>query len=348
MKNILSIFILLAAPAAWAASAREGMGAAMGAAELRDASLRLVEIEAFADEAGDIPCGRRSFSNTWKYKFYSRDAGWAVVNACGGTVLNYAGHKPYNTAKEPVISLPDSFIDSTAAAEKIYGAGADAKKRDSLMRFAYYPEAADRPAGFYWRITRKRKTVYVDTEGEKTWGDAPVAAAPKGSSGGKGKYVKGRDPAAKYYNVAVTEVRKKYAGAQLRMIEAIADRTGSAKCVDEMDGWWFIFYVPGMNTFASLTGCMNKTMHHGVDFEGRNAVGPLEEIPALFKDSDWAVSRIPKSACSGLSSMTMRLKNYRHGKCPVAGCGFVWVITCGSTEHFVDARAGDYLGAAEK
>jgi hypothetical protein len=323
------------------------MGAAMGAAELRDASFRLVEIEAFADEAGDIPCGKRSFANTWKYKFYSRGAGWAVVNACGGAVLNYAGHRPYDTSKEPVMELPRSFADSPAAAEKVYGPAAGSRKRDSLMRFAHYKGDGDRPDGFYWKVSRGKKSVFVSADGEKKWGDAPLASAP-GASGAKGKFVKARDPAAKYYKVAVTEVGKKYPGAQLRMIEAITDRSGSAKCIDEQDGWWFIFYAPQMKTYASLTGCNNKTMHRGVDYEGRNALSGLAEIPADFKDSDAAAAAIPRKACEGLRSSTMRLRNYRHGECPVAGSGFVWAVTCGSTEYFVDARTGGYLGSVEK
>ncbi|MDQ7772922.1 MAG: hypothetical protein RDU13_05295 [Elusimicrobiales bacterium] len=348
MRNILLAFMMLSAPAAWAASAREGMGAAMGAAELRDASFRLVEIEAFADEAGDISCAKRSFANTWKYKFYSRGAGWAVVSACGGTVLNYAGHRPYDTGREPVMELPGSFADSPAAAEKVHGSGAASKKRDSLMNFAYHKGDGDRPDGFYWKVTRGRKSVFVSADGDKKWGESPVASATAGASGPKGKFLKARDPAAKYYQVAVTEVRKKYPGAQLRMVEAITDRTGSAKCLDEQDGWWFIFYAPQMKTYASLSGCNNKTMHRGVDYEGRNALAGMLELPADFRDSDAAAAALPGGACSGLSSSTMRLKNYRRGKSPVGGGDFVWTVTCGSTEHFVDARTGRYLGAAEK
>ena len=347
MGNTLIILIMLAAPPAWAGSAREGIGAAMGAAELRDASFRLVEVEAFADESGDIPCGKRSFANTWKYKFYSRDSGWAVVNACGRTVLNYAAHRPYGTAVEPVTELPRSFADSPAAAEKVYGPAAASKKRDSLMRFAYYKGDGDRPDGFYWKVSRGKKGVFVSDDGEKKWGEAPTASAPK-SVAGAGKFVKARDAAAKYYQVAVREVGKKYPGAQLRMVEAITDMTGSAKCLDETDGWWFIFYSPQMKTYASLSGCNNKTMHRGVDYEGRNALSGLSAIPADFKDSDSAAAALPKSSCTGLSGYTMRLKNYRHGECPVAGSGFVWAVTCGSTEHFVDARTGGYLGAVEK
>lgn len=338
---------MLAAPAAWAASAREGMGAAMGAAELRDASFRLVEIEAFADEAGDIPCGKRSFANTWKYKFYSRGAGWATVNACARTVLNYAAHRPYDTTKETVIELPGSFADSPAAAEKVYGAAAPSKKRDSLMRFAYYKGEGDRPDGFYWKVSKGRKSVFVSADGEKKWGEAPAASAPGGAKAGE-KFVKGRDAAAKYYKVAVDAVGEKYPGAQLRMVEAITDRTGSAKCLDEMDGWWFIFYSPQMKTYASLSGCNNKTMHRGVDYEGRNALAGMLDLPADFKDSDIAAAALPREACKGLSGSTMRLKNYRHGECPVAGSGFVWAVTCGSTEYFVDARTGGYLGSVAK
>lgn len=348
MKNILSICILLAAPSAWAASAREGIGAAMGAAELRDASFRLVEIEAFADESGNIPCGKRSFANTWKYKFYSRDSGWAVVNACAGTVLNYAGHRPYDDSKEPVTELPRSFADSPAAAEKVYGAASSSKKRDNLMRFAYYKADGDRPDGFYWKVSKGRKSVFVSADGDKKWGESPVASRPKGAAGDRNKFVKARDAAAKYYKVAVDAVGKKYPGAQLRMVEAITDRTGSAKCLDEMDGWWFIFYSPQMKTYASLSGCNNKTMHRGVDYEGRNALSGLSTIPADFKDSDSAAAALPKSSCTGLSGYTMRLKNYRQGECPVGGNGFVWAVTCGSTEHFVDARTGLYLGEVSK
>lgn len=348
MRNIIFVSLMLAAPAAWAASAREGIGAAMGAAELRDGSFRLVEIEAFADESGDIPCGKRSFANTWKYKFYSRDSGWAVVNACGGSVLNYAGHRPYDVSKEPVIELPRSFADSPAAAEKVYGAGASSRKRNSLMRAAYYKGAGDRPDGFYWKVSKGKKSVFVSADGEKKWGDAPIASAPKGDSGAEAKFVRARDAAAKYYKVAVDAVGKKYPGAQLRMVEAITDRTGSAKCIDETDGWWFVFYAPGMKAFPRLTGCGNKTMHHGIDYDGGSSGAGLERIPADFKDSDSAAASIPKSSCSGLANYTMRLKNYRHGECPVGGPGFVWVVTCGSTEHFVDARTGGYLGAVEK
>lgn len=348
MTKILLAWLMLAAPAAWAASAREGIGAAMGAAALRDESFRLVEIEAFADEAGDIPCGKRSFANTWKYKFYSRGAGWAVVNACGGSVLNYAAHRPYDVSKEPMIELPRTFADSTAAAAKVYGAGASSRKRNSLMRAAYYKGAGDRPDGFYWKVSKGKKSVFVSADGEKKWGDAPIASASKGASGGKAKFVRARDAAAKYYKVAVTEVGKIYPGAQLRMIEAITDRTGSAKCLEGTDGWIFIFYAPHTKTYASLSGCNNKTMHRGVDYEGRNALAGMLELSPDFKDSDIAASALPRSACTGLTSSTMRLKNYRHGECPVGGSGFVWAVTCGTTEHFVDARTGGYLGAVEK
>ena len=341
---------LLPASSARAAGARSGVPAASEAAELRAPGSTLVEIEGFADPAGGIPCSGKSFSNSWHYKFYD-GSDWLLINACGGDFLDAAKHFPENKDAEPVRTLPATFADSAEILQKLEKAGffqgpSESFERDMLMRAAYLKEEGDRPAGCYWTVSRGKEKVLMDCDGKKQWttGKTPAAGAKPGPA------AKGKDPAARYAQLAIDTIRRKTPGARLMLIESLVDRTGSAKCIDPKDGWTYVFSTGGAAATSAFAGCRGKSTADYILFDGRNtgSLEKLEPIAPPFKDSDQVLSQVPADCVKNYSTISMKLQNFKPRYALFAGHSLVWTIDCGAHRHFVDGNTGKYLGGGTK
>ena len=335
---------------AMAAANAEGTGTAAGEAQLRVPGAVLVEVEGFTDPAGDIPCIGKSFSNIWQYKYYSSaTAEWLIVNTCGNNFINASRHFPRAIAEEPTRALPARFADSRAVLgmldrEKVFTGTGSARDRSILMTAAYLPPKDGRPAGCYWTVSQGKVKVFADCEGKKHWG-AAAAAAPGQL---QAKALKGTDTAGKYVKLAEDTVRRKQQGAKLMLIEALVDRTGSAKCLGPDDGWTYVFSAPhaGSTTFG---GCRNKTSIEEVDFTGRygNFKG-FEPLPLIFKDSDFVLGRTPADCAAGHPVISMKLRRFSTAVSPVSGFSLIWTVDCGSLRYYLDGYTGQYLGPGKK
>jgi|GEM_PF-1640519 len=348
----LPLLLLLALPAA-ASGPAAGIPAAKEAAELRLEGAQLVEIEGFAGTDGDIPCSRSSYSNSWHYKFYSAGE-WLLVNACGPNFLNAAKDAPYSTAGLPVKRLPASFAAPAQVLKKLADDGVfipvpNQFDRDVLMNIRLLPAAGGRPAGCYWSVSQGKVKALADCAAEKTW--KPGGPAGGGKAAAPGPAVKGKDPAGRYVQLALDTIPRKNPGARLMLIESLVDRTGSARCIDAKDGWSYVFVTLATNSSSAFAGCQGKTAADYVLFDGGNtgALENLNPISPPFKDSDFALSQVPKKGCVGsYSTISMKLQNFKDGSAPVAGHNLVWTIDCGSQRHLVDAQTGSYLGPGQK
>lgn len=340
------------APQARAYGPAAGIPAAEEAAGPRLEGAELVEIEGFAAPNGDIPCPRKTYSNTWHYKFHSGGQ-WLIVNACGGDFLNAARHLTYSPSEEPTRRLPASFAAPAEVLKKL----ADEKAftpvpnplgdRDVLMRVRYLPQEKDRPAGCYWFVSQGKAKALTDCAAEKVWKlSAPAQAAAKG--GAAGPAVKGKDTAGRYTDLALNTVRRKYPGARLMLVETLADRTGSAKCIEPKDGWSFVFAAGA--TPAVFGGCKGRTAAEYIVFDGQKPVDRTRtaEITLPFKDSDFALSQVPKSCAAGHATVSMQLVNFKPAYAPAAGHSEVWIIDCGTQRHYVDAQTGRYIKQAAR
>jgi len=346
----LLALLALAFPAA-AAGPAEGVSTARAEAELRADAPVLVEIEGFAGPDGQIPCSRSSYSNSWHYKFYAAGE-WLIVNACGPSFINYAKHTPYDTSGEPRTRLPRSFASPAEvlkklAEDKIFVPVPNQFDRDVLMTLHNLPAADGRPEGCYWSVSQGKTRVLADCAAEKTW-----ALSGKGSAGGTGTAAgplkKGRDTAGRYARAAIDTIRRKYPGAQLMFIESLADRTGSAKCVTPNDGWSYVFLHGGSR--SAFGACLGKTAAEYVLFDG-SAGGGLEKVNPIslpFKDSDFALSQVPKDCVKNYATISMKLQNFKAPYAQFAGHSLVWTIDCGSLRYLVDANTGSYLGPGDK
>lgn len=349
MRRVLPAAILLLSLApAFAAGTSEGLKTAAEAAELRLPGSELVEIEGFTDPEGDIPCVKRSLASVWHYKFYDdTSAKWLIVNSCGDVFVNAAENLPYLKAEEPTRALPASFSDSAAVLKKLYKAsafrpGGGTQNREILMNVRYLPEKDGRPAGCYWTVSLGKQKVFMDCAGKKHW-------AAAGSSGPKlkpGPFLKGKDTAGRYTKVLTGAMSRKYPGALLIGVETLADRTGSAKCLDANDGWTFIF---GTRTgIMTAGGCKGKTVIGGMDFDSKFSGANLAPLPADFKDSDFSLSRTPPACAAEHNTVSMKLKNFKPGFTPFAGHNLLWTIDCGALRYYVDGYTGQYLGPGKR
>lgn len=341
--------LLLSLPAA-AAGPAEGIAAAREGAELRTEGPELVEIEGFTGVDGDIPCSRSSYSNSWHYKFHSAD-GWFLVNACGQNFINSSKHITYGKAAEPEKPLPASFADPAEVLKKMAEDGVflpepNPYDRDVLMNIRRLPAAEGRPEGCYWTVSRGKVKALADCAAERTWKLSGARPAAKAVAGGPA--VKGRDTAGRYAQQAIDTIRAKRPGAQLMYIETLADRTGSAKCVIPEDGWSYVFFYKGGK--SGFGACMGKTSAEYVSFDG-SAGGEFDRLDPItlpFKDSDFALTRVPAGFVKNCSTISMRLQNFKPAFAPSAGHSLVWTLDCGSQRHLVDAQTGGYIGPAKK
>lgn len=349
------VLSLLAAGPAAAAGPAEGLGTALGEAELRYGGADLVEIEGFAGPDGQIPCTRASYSNSWHYKFFA-GGDWYIVNACGPNLVNAGRHMPYDRSGEPGRRLPDRFSAPAEVLKKLKADGVFAPApnplgdRDVLLRIRFLPARDGRPEGCYWFASQGKAKALADCRAEKTWklSDPAPAAAGKGA---KGPAAKGKDPAARYARLAIDAITAKQPGARLVLVESLVDRTGSAKCIDPKDGWSYVFAKPGgTRAMSAFAGCRGKTTADYVLFDGANAgdLGKLDPISPPFKDSDWALSQVPQDCVKNYSTISMKLKNFKARYAPVAGHSLVWIVDCGSKRHLVDGHTGKYLGPGPK
>ena len=347
--SIFSWLVFSALPAA-AAGPAEGIATAREGAELRTEGPELVEIEGFAGADGEIPCSRSSYSNSWHYKFHSAD-GWFLVNACGQNFLNTSKHTPYGKAGEPEKPLPASFAAPAEVLKKMAADGVflpepNPYDRDVLMNVRRLPAADGRPEGCYWTVSQGKVKALADCAAEKTWKLSGARPAAKAVAGGPA--VKGRDTAGRYAQEAVDTIRRKRPGARLMYIETLADRTGSAKCVIPEDGWSYVFFHNGGK--SGFGACMGKTSAEYVSFDG-SAGGEFDRLDPItlpFKDSDFALTRVPAGFVKSCSTISMRLQNFKPAFTPSAGHSLVWTLDCGSQRHLVDAQTGGYLGPAKK
>jgi hypothetical protein len=119
--------------------------------------------------------------------------------------------------------------------------------------------------------------------------------------------------------------------------------------VSAEDGWSYVFSSPGMSTVSSFGGCRGKTGSEFVSFDGRNTAGmdSLDQITLPFKDSDFALSRVPKD-CRAYSTISMKLQKFKPRYSPFSGHSLIWTIDCGSLRYYVDANNGSYLGPGKK
>lgn len=350
---LLAGLCLLASAPARAAGPAEGTAAASAEAEFRMEGAELVEIEGFTDAAGDIPCSRKSFSNSWHYKFHSSGA-WLKVNACAGTVINAAKHLPYRSGQEPRTKLQYSYASPAEVLRKLDSDGVfrpvpNPLDRDVLMRISHLPAKDGRPAGCYWYVSQGRAKAVTDCMAEKTWKLGGKAPSARGSSGGAGFTGKGHDTANRYVQAAIKTMRHKFPDTRLMFLEALVDRTGNAKCVSAEDGWSYVFSSPGMASVSSFAGCRGGTATEFVSFDGRNTTGldTLDPITLPFKDSNFALSRVPKD-CRAYSTISMKLQKFKPGHSPFSGHSLIWTIDCGSLRYYVDANNGGYLGPGKK
>ena len=350
MKAAAALLLFFQLRAA-AAPPAEGKAAASAAAELRLGGAELVQIEGFTGPDGDIPCRPRSYSNTWHYKFRSGGE-WLTVDACGPDVLNVSRDL---SVGEPSEKLPyrvaePSKVLKKLAAEGLFKPEPDPYGRSVLMRAAVLPAGDGRPAGCYWRVSQGKAAALADCSAEKAWKLSAAAPKAKAQAGPEGPATKGRDTAGRYASLAVAEIRKKVPDAGLLFVEALADRTGSARCVAPEDGWSFVFGSRSMGSQQAFGGCAGKTSSQFVTFDGKGTsdLARLDPVTLPFKDSDHAVSRLPKGALGGCSTVSMKLKNFKPAYAPAAGHSQVWIIDCGSRRYLVDARTGSYLGPGKK
>jgi len=336
-KNAALLALLLALPAA-GAGPKEGISTAAGEAEVRVPDAELVEIEGFASPDGDIPCAANSFSSNWHYKFYSGATGeWLVVNACGTRFMNAAKHFPARKDEESVTRLPAVFADPASVLKKMQADGVftgtgSAREREILMKVRNLPETDGRPAGCYWLVSQGKARAAADCRNKTSWklgeGTGPKLAAA---------FTKGKDTAGRYSDLAVKTARRKNPGAQLVAVEALVDRTGSAKCVGPEDGWSFIFSAPGLSGNLTFQACNGKTAMEEIDFSGRAGSGKnLAPIPLPFKDSDVSLAKAPQDCAKGHSTISMKLHN------------FIWTADCGSLRYYMDGYTGQYLGPGKK
>ncbi|MHB0995819.1 MAG: hypothetical protein ACYC2I_05555 [Elusimicrobiales bacterium] len=354
MKARAAILLcLLAAGPAAAAGPSEGLGAALGEAELRYGGAELVEIEGFTGPDGQIPCTRASYSNSWHYKFRT-GSDWYIVNACGPNVVNAARHMPYNSSGEPVRRLPGRFASPTEVLEKLKTDGVFAPApnplgdRDVLLRIRFLPAKDGRPEGCYWFASQGRAKALADCAAQTTW---KLSAPARSAGGAAGAAAKGKDPAGRYARQAIDAIKAKHPDARLMLVESLVDRTGSAKCIDPKDGWTYVFARPGAGqAISAFAGCRGKTTADYILFDGRNAgdLGKLDQITPPFKDSDWALSQVPADCTKNYSTISMKLKNFKARYAPVTGHSLVWIVDCGSKRYLVDAHTGKYLGPGDK
>ncbi|MDA8130164.1 MAG: hypothetical protein M0011_01535 [Elusimicrobia bacterium] len=347
-----AVCLLLLLPLrAGAAAPDDGRADAAAAAGLRLEGPALVQIEGFTGPDGDVPCRPRSFSNTWHYKFRSGGE-WLTVDACGSDVINVSrdlsGGGP--SEKLPYRLAAPSKVLKKLAADGVFTAEADPYGRSVLMRAAVQPAKDGRPAGCYWHVSQGKAEALADCAGERTW--KITAAPPKARAAGaaSGDAVKGRDTAGRYSAKAVEAIRKQVPDARLMFVEALVDRTGSAKCMAPEDGWSFVFASRSMASQQAFGGCAGKTASQYVTFDGKGTseMARLEPVSLPFKDSDYALSKLPKDVLKGYSTISMKLKNFKPAYAPVTGHSQVWMIDCGSLRYLVDARTGSYLGTAGK
>lgn len=347
--QVLSLLLLLVPPSP-AAGPAAGIRAATEGAELRTEGPELVEIEGFAGTDGDIPCSRNSYSNSWHYKFHSAE-GWFLVNACGPNFINSSRHMPYGRSGEPDKRLPAAFAAPAEVLEKLAADGVfvpapNPYDRDVLMNIRFLPAAGGRPAGCYWTVSQGKVKALADCAAEKTWklsGPRPAAKTVEG-----GPLVKGRDTAGRYVQEAIDTIRRQRPGAKLMFIETLADRTGSAKCVIPEDGWSYVFFYNGGK--SGFGACMGKTAAQYVSFDG-SAGGEFDRLDPItppFKDSDFALSRVPKGFVANCATLSMKLQNFKPAFAPSAGHSLVWTIDCGLQRHLVDAHTGGYIGPSKK
>ncbi|MBI4351943.1 MAG: hypothetical protein HY550_10930 [Elusimicrobia bacterium] len=351
INNALLLCLLLA-PAAPAAGPREGIGTAKGEAEFRAADAVLVEIEGFVSPEGDIPCAPRSYSNNWHYKFHLPSSGeWLLVNACGDGFMNVARHLPARRPEEPVQRLPVSFaapedVLKKMADDGVFRGTGDAGNRGILMKLRHLPAKDGREAGCYWTVSQGKAKALADCGAEKTWKPGGGKAAPAGAAGPP---IKGGDTAGRYPRLAAETARAKYPGARLLAVEALVDRTGSAKCLIADDGWTFVFYSPELSSTFTVGACRDRTALGGTDFAGKfGGLNTLDPVPLQFKDSDAALSQAPPSCVKNYSTLTMKLRNFKPQFAPFAGHNLVWSVDCGSARHLLDGHTGAYLGPGKK
>lgn len=338
---------LLAVRPARAAAPADGRATAAAEAELRAEGAVLAEIEGFTGPDGDIPCKGRSFSNAWHYKFYVPSKGeWLIVNACGDNFINAAKHFPYMKADEPDKKLPYVFAAPAAVLKKLKEDGVftpdpNPFSRDVQMKLRMLPAKDGRPAGCYWTVAQGKARALADCEAKQAWKMTAAARGGKAKGGSLRPVVKGKDTAGRYASLAVDYMSKKVPGARLVFVETLADRTGSAKCVDPKDGWSFIFAsrTAGISVFG---GCLGKTSVEMTDFDNKHAVNlnALDTIILPFKDSDAALAQVPKDCVGAHPTISMKLGNYKAGHSPAAGRSQLWTVTCGSKKHYVDANTG--------
>ena len=359
MKNhaILTLLavLFLAAPAR-SAGPQDGVGTAQNAASARLTGAILVEVEGFADPKGDIPCARNSFSFAWHYKFYSpASREWLLVNACGSRLVNTSRHFPSMNVAEPTPRVPFDFADSAAVLEKLAKAGAfkgtgSAKEREILMNMRIQPAKKGAAPACHWTVSQGRAKAVIDCAGEKIITAPAQPAAPAGKGAG-GAVIKGKDTAGRDIAQALSAVGRKYPRLALLNIETLADKTGSAKCIvaAEGDGWSFNFYGPGKPDTVTYSACKGKTLLQEMNFAGKPVnITRLSPIPGSFKNSDEAMTKIPKSCLASHSTFTMRLNNFAAAKTPVTGHNLLWTVECGTLRYYVDAATGRFLGGGEK
>lgn len=351
MSAALLAAFLLASPAR-AAAPGEGRATAAAEAGVRLEGAELVEIDGFTGPDGDIPCRVKSFSNAWHYKFYSA-GDWLMVNACGDKFINAAKHLPYMKGDEPRKKLPYTIappgeVLKKLAADGVFTPEPNPFSRDIQMRVSILPAKDGRPEGCYWYVAQGKAKVLADCAGENTWKLGAKKAAPR-LAAPVAPAVKGRDTAARYARQAEDAMRAKTPGAKLLLIEALVDKTGSAKCLAPEDGWSYVFAGKSLAMTSAFGGCKGKTAAEHVTFDGRSGtnLGELDQITHPFKDSDFALAQVPK-ACREYSTISMKLRNFKPAKTPFAGHSLVWTVDCGSGRHLVDGSTGAYLGPGKK
>lgn len=352
--------LLLCTSPVWAAGPRDGVETAQAAASARLEGAALVEIEGFTDPIGDIPCAGKSFSHSWHYKFYSAASRqWLMVNACGTNLINVSRHFPAMNRSDPTTRVPSSFAAPAEILEKLAKAGAfrgtgSAKDRRILMSLRILPAAKGIEAACYWTVSQGRAKAVIDCAGKKILSSAGKTGAASSSGGGDAsaqKTAKGKDTAGRYIAKALSTVGAKYPRLALLGIESLADRTGSAKCLDagDGDGWTFTFAGPGKPSYVTMSACKGRTFLQETNFTGKTIdTARLAPIPGHFKNSDEAILKIPKSCIAGHSTFIMKLFNYSPAKTPVRGHSLLWEVHCGTLKYHVDAATGLYLGGGEK
>lgn len=351
LLSALAAVLLSALPAA-AAGPAEGVATAAEAARLRDGGGDLVEIEGFAGPDGNIPCAGSSYSNSWHYKFYAGGE-WLMVNACGQNFLNTSRHMPYSKTDEPEKRLPAVFASPAEvlkklAADKVFSPVPNPYDRDVLMRIRILPAKDGRPEGCYWAVSQGKAKALADCDAGKTWKLGGPAAARTGTA--QGPAAKGIDAAGRYVQLALDTVPRKAPGARLMLIESLVDRNGSAKCIEPKDGWSYVFAVPGKPASSAFAGCRGKTAADYILFDGSNAgnLDRLDPISPPFKDSDFALTQVPRDCVRNYSTLSMKLQNFKPRYAQFAGHSLVWTVDCGSNRHIVDAHTGRYLGRGDK